>query len=78
MIRETVDAQRAEVQKWLPILKATLGLSQNDVARYCGVHPSVFSRWLRGVLTSEPCAKAVARALPRLKRRVVVGREKVS
>lgn len=78
MIRETVDAQRSEVQKWLPVIKAALDMSQNDVARYCGVHPSVFSRWLRDEMTSEPCTKAVRRAFPRLRRRALVAREKAS
>lgn len=78
MIRETVDALRDEVQKWLPVIKAALDMSQNDVARYCDVHPSVFSRWLRAEMTSEPCARAVRRALPRLKRRALVAREKAS
>ena len=76
MIRETVDAIRADVQTWLPIIKAALGLSQNDVAKEMDVHPSVFSRWLRGLMTSDPCARAVQRHLPRLKRKALAAREK--
>lgn len=78
MIRETVDALRGDVNRWLPTIKAALDMSQNDVARYCKVHPSVFSRWLRSEMTSELCAKAVARRFPHLKRRALVTRERAS
>lgn len=59
------------------MFKAHLGLSQNAFARGAGVDPSIFSRWLRGTITSQPTVDAVRPHLAKLRRRVVA-REKAS
>lgn len=76
MVHDTL-ALRTEIDKWLPIFRASLGLSQNDFARGAGIDPSIFSRWKRGVITSEPSERKASRYLARLKRRVVA-RERAS
>lgn len=77
MIHDTVAELRTDLTKWLPIFKAVLALSQNAFARGADIDPSIFSRWLREEITSEPSATKAARHLARLKRRVVA-REKAS
>lgn len=77
MIHDTVAPLRLELQKWLPVFKAALGVSQNAFARGAGVDPSIFSRWLRGAITSQPTVTAARRHLAKLRRRVLV-RERVS
>lgn len=76
MVHDTVSL-RTDLDKWLPIFKAVLGLSQNDFARGARIDPSIFSRWKRGVITSSLAAEKSARHLARLKRRVVA-REKAA
>lgn len=66
MIRETVSL-RDELHKWLPVA----GVSQNDFAKSCGVHPSIASRLLAEKLVSAPAEKKLRRGLERLRRRVV-------
>lgn len=63
---------RADVRKWLPVLKATLRLSQNGFAREARLDPSILSRWLNEEIESPRAEKKARRALARLKRRVVV------
>lgn len=77
MIHDTVALLRVDLQKWLPVFKASLGLSQNAFARGAGVDQSIFSRWLRGEITSKPTADKVRPYLAKLKRRVVA-RERVT
>jgi len=80
MVHDTNEtlAIRDDLRKWLPVLRATLRISQNEFARRAKIDESVFSRWLRGVITSEPCERKARRALTRLKRRVLVDRERAS
>jgi transcriptional regulator with XRE-family HTH domain len=76
MIHDTVSL-RGDLNKWLPVFKASLGLSQNQFARGAGIDPSIFSRWYRGYITSSIAADRSAKHLARMKRRVVA-RERAS
>lgn len=67
---------RDDLRKWLPVFRAQLGMSQNAFARAAEVDQSIFSRWLRGVITSAPTERKARRALESLRRRVLVPREK--
>jgi transcriptional regulator with XRE-family HTH domain len=66
MLRETVIGLRGEVQRWC----VALGISQNEYARRCGIHPSILSRVLRGTVTSEPAEKKIRAFNARLHRRL--------
>ena len=62
---------RAEVRKWLPVLKATLGLSQNGFAREAKIDQSILSRWLNGHVHESAAENKALATLRRLRKRLV-------
>lgn len=50
----TVKERRAYLRRF-----RTLGWTQNEAARQIGKEPSLFSRWLRGLLASAPMRLAL-------------------
>lgn len=65
MVRETVSVQD-ELRKWLPMLRATCGISQNGFAVRAGIDPSILSRWLNGKITSSVAERKTRETLGRM------------
>lgn len=72
MIHETVSRLYDEVQRAVTALR----ISQNEVARRAGVHPSILSRVLRGLVTSGPAVEKLTAWLASVRRAVVVAERK--
>jgi len=60
MIRET-DGKVPLLAAQVHAIRRTLGVSQNEYARRCGVHESILSRLLAGKITAGPSLKKIER-----------------